>query len=42
MLYMGEKWHLYLANEARISLCGIPIEKCAYVAKAIKDTLAIS
>ncbi|PRW60805.1 aspartate chloroplastic [Chlorella sorokiniana] len=36
---LTDKWHIYLSPDGRISLGGLPVAKCQYVAEAIKDAV---
>lgn len=37
--HLTDKFHIYLSPDGRISLGGLPIAKCRYVAEAIKDAV---
>ena len=36
---MTAKWHIYMTKDGRISLAGLSLAKCEYVANAIVDSL---
>jgi aspartate aminotransferase len=36
---MTAKWHIYMTKDGRISLAGLSLSKCEYVAQAIVDSL---
>ena len=35
---MTDKWHVYMTKDGRISLAGLNLAKCAYLADAIVDS----
>lgn len=35
---MTDKWHVYMTKDGRISLAGLNLAKCAYLADAIIDS----
>ncbi|KAK9135020.1 hypothetical protein Syun_014350 [Stephania yunnanensis] len=35
---MTDKWHVYMTNDGRISLAGLSLAKCEYLANAIIDS----
>jgi aspartate aminotransferase len=35
---MTDKWHIYMTKDGRISLAGLSLAKCDYLADAIIDS----
>lgn len=35
---MTDKWHVYMTKDGRISLAGLSLAKCEYLADAIIDS----
>lgn len=35
---MTDKWHVYMTKDGRISLAGLNLAKCSYLADAIIDS----